>query len=188
MEVDRRVKAVSCQYRHSTGEENAMVHLWLNRARQAAEMAQELERAATKTMKTIGAALSDQTWDHGIVYELLDDATRKMELELTETFEPNLVRYDPSTRNEIHWVHVQHQVRVQQQKDRMHQRARRMDQLEGQRERLEAFVIKIRANERADQVKITRQDYKACNGTSGTEGTKMIGHFSLDQQRGDVMV
>jgi len=31
MEVDRRVKAASYQYRHNTGKENAMVHLWLNR-------------------------------------------------------------------------------------------------------------------------------------------------------------
>ena len=82
---------MSYQYRHSTGDENAMVHLWLNRARQAAEMVQELERAATESMETIEAAFSGQTWDLSIAYELLDDALRKIELGPADALEPNLV-------------------------------------------------------------------------------------------------
>ena len=84
-----------------------------------------------------------------------------------------MVRYDASftvlepTAAEVQWK--LHQARRQQQQERIRQRAQQVKQLEEQRERLEAFIIKIRTKERADQVKITRQDYKARNSISGTE-------------------
>ena len=187
-EVERRLK-VENQRHHSNqryySSSSSAASPWLSRARQAAQMAQELERAATESVETIEAALSDQTWDHSIACELLDDALRKIELEPAETLELNLVRYDASftilepTAAEVQWK--LHQARRQQQQERIRQRAQQVKQLEEQRGRLEAFIIKIRAKERADQVKTTRQDYKARNNTSGTEEMWTAECFSLDQ-------
>ena len=157
---------------------------WLTRARQAAQIAQELERAATESVETMEAALSDQTWNHNIAYELLDDELMKMEMEPTEILEPNLVRYSSFNgiccfKSDVEWK--LHQARRQQQQERIRQRAQQVKQLEEQRERLEAFITKIRTKERADQVMITRQDYKARNGISGTEEMWTAECFSLDQ-------
>ena len=105
-------------------------------------------------------------------------------MEPAETLEPNLVRYSSFNgiscfKCDVEWT--QYQARRQQQQERIRQRAQQVKQLEEQRGRLEAFIIKIRTKERVNQIKITRQDYKARNGISGTEEMWTAECFSLDQ-------
>ena len=70
LEVDRRSR---------TARQNPMTHSWLNRARQAAEIAQELEQAAMDSVEALKTVLQGQSWDHKMVGKLHDDKLREME-------------------------------------------------------------------------------------------------------------
>ena len=53
MEVERRVTRARCQYHYCNEAEGAMIHSWLNRARQAAEIAQQFEQAAMESVEVL---------------------------------------------------------------------------------------------------------------------------------------
>ena len=68
--------------RSRTARQNPMTHSWLDRARQAAEIAQQFEQAAMESVEVLTAVLYAQSWDHRLVSELHRGRLQQMELNL----------------------------------------------------------------------------------------------------------
>ena len=134
---------------------------WKERAAQATRIAQGLEQAATESVEALKTVLHSQSWDHRVVSKMHDDKLRELELE--PEVESTLSDFDDQCNKGPKW-----------------QKSQQVKQVKLEQERLEKFILGIRAKERRQQFSTSkctqarRRNDQASRNNQISEGTEAL--------------